>query len=231
MVKRVKRAVERRKPKNANLRKRIDALKERHETALQETRHRFANCFQLLSALILFRSRHAKSAETREHLARLHDQVVTLALLQKQVISAGDRAAFGFFLAEQVALWRALCAERGVEIVVEAEDIELGADTATPLGLIVHELVANCLEHAFPDSTGGTIRIRLARAENGQAHLIVTDDGSGLPRDLDRTASFGLRLVERLATQVNGIFQIESGSGTTARVCFPLRRSSGTGFS
>ena len=94
-------------------------------------------------------------------------------------------------------------------------------DVATPLGLIINELVSNCLKHAFAGRAAGAVGVSLAFGEEAYV-LEVTDDGIGLPADGCRP-SLGLRLVDRLIQQLGGTSQSVSnpGSGTAGRIRFP----------
>ncbi|HEX9869120.1 MAG TPA: sensor histidine kinase, partial [Candidatus Tectomicrobia bacterium] len=84
-------------------------------------------------------------------------------------------------------------------------------------GLLLHELLSNCVKHAFPGSRSGTIEITLCRHPQEAYVLTVRDDGVGLPPGLDvrTTASLGLRLVHLLAAQLHGSLTFESRQGTT----------------
>jgi two-component sensor histidine kinase len=149
--------------------------------------------------------------------------VVTLGLLQQQLSVVGSGPAFRLFLAEQACLWRSLGAEQGVDMRIDVDEIEVAADKAVPLALILNELVMNCLEHAFPGGRGGTIHIELKRSGEDQGALTVADDGIGVPGSGRVRGSLGLTLIERLSEQTGGSFSIERTDGTIARIHFPLR--------
>ena len=187
-----------------------------------EIKHRLANCFQLLTELIQFRLAQAGDGETKRQLARLQDAVASLGLLQQRLAGAGA-AGFRDYLAEATDLWRHLTLERGISITLESEDLAIAADKATALALILHELLTNCFEHAFPDERPGSIRITL-KSTVGGAELAVIDDGVGLPVGRAAMQSFGFSVVNRLASQLGGTFSLENNSpGANARVGFPLR--------
>ncbi len=98
--------------------------------------------------------------------------------------------------------------------------------TAIPCGLIVNELVSNCLKHAFPRGTKGEIRVGLSRTQENEYTLLVADDGQGLPKDLDfrKSQSLGLRLITNLAeSQLRGRLEIRSGQGVEVRIIFADR--------
>ena len=67
-----------------------------------------------------------------------------------------------------------------------------------------------------------TIRIEM-REEDGRYNLRVTDNGVGMPKDYEvgKSKSFGLPLVELLASQLGGTVDIKSDAGgTTVHVSF-----------
>ena len=89
-------------------------------------------------------------------------------------------------------------------------------------GLIINELVSNALKHAFPDGRVGHVRVEL-RPLRGQRHvLVVSDDGVGLPPnlDLERADSLGLQLVHDLTEQLHGTVAVNRDSGTTFTITF-----------
>jgi two-component sensor histidine kinase len=106
---------------------------------------------------------------------------------------------------------------------------EVPADVATPLAVVLAELVQNAIEHAFLDfeaeedgeavdeanrDSTGTIQVDLS-AENGLLRVEVLDDGSGLPDgfDIDETQSLGLSIVRDLVrSQLDGTIAMRNRS-------------------
>ena len=134
------------------------------------------------------------------------------------------------YLVEAAELWRRLTLERDIKIELETEDIEVAPAKAAPLSLILHELMTNCCEHAFPKECGGTVRIAFRHATEACAELAVSDDGVGLPPQEPIRQSFGLSVVGGLAAQLGGTFSVGSNSpGAIARVEFPLSETTEAG--
>ena len=80
-----------------------------------------------------------------------------------------------------------------------------------PCGLIINELVSNCLKHAFPDGEG-EINITLHTRGEHEIELAVTDNGIGISDNIDfkHAKSLGLRLVAILAEdQLNGEMKLD----------------------
>ena len=91
--------------------------------------------------------------------------------------------------------------------------LTLPVSQATPLALIVNELVVNSARHAFPDGRGGTVRLELRRAAPGLGELVVADDGIGVPEPPARNTPegcLGLHLVPRLARQAHASLRMEN---------------------
>jgi two-component sensor histidine kinase len=77
----------------------------------------------------------------------------------------------------------------------------LVADVATPLVMVLTELVQNAVEHGFPDSDTGTITVTAFRLGRRMS-VVVSDDGTGLPDgfSLDTSDRLGLQIVRTLVT-------------------------------
>lgn len=201
------------------------------EVLLAEMRHRLANCFQLITGLVRLRLRRVKGKEAREHLTWLLDAITTLGLLQQR-LAAPNEASFQAYLREAAAFWDRLAAEQGVAVALAAHDGVAVPDEAAPtLALIAHELVTNCLEHAFPEGRAGRVTLMLRSVADGagpEAELTVADDGCGPGHAIGFgegvAGSLGLGLVRSLASRLGGSFAITRGepAGTVARVRFPM---------
>jgi two-component system, sensor histidine kinase PdtaS len=102
--------------------------------------------------------------------------------------------------------------------------MQLPIQTAIPCGLIVNELISNALKHAFPDGGRGEIRVALTRGPDGRLCLSVSDDGIGIPADLDleQTGTLGLQLVTLLADQLGAEFAIERRNPTRFALRFAV---------
>ena len=108
----------------------------------------------------------------------------------------------------------------------ETHQVLLGVKMAIPSGLILNELITNCLKHAFPAGQVGEIHVSLHQEGDGQLVLRVADNGVGFPSDFDvlKTQSLGLRLVRLLTGQLSGQFEIRrTNPGTEAELSFSVK--------
>ncbi len=83
---------------------------------------------------------------------------------------------------------------------------------------------SNAFKHAFRGKKQGLLDVS-AKQVDGHIHIVVRDDGSGIPENVDvyRTTSLGLKLIRSLVKQLNGTVMIMSSHGTEVTVEFPLR--------
>src|SRR5262249_47446076 len=113
-------------------------------------------------------------------------------------------------------------ASQRTEFTIQVSDLYLNINQAITCGLIVNELISNALKHAFPDERAGRVRVELRPLGGHRLVLVVSDDGVGLPLDLDlaRVDSLGLQLVQDLADQLHGTVEVSRDLGTTFTVIF-----------
>lgn len=115
--------------------------------------------------------------------------------------------------------------ERSAEIVTsfETSQILLDVEKAIPCGMILSELVTNALKYAYPHGGAGKLLIGLSETPQGLVTLSVSDQGCGLPQDLDfeNPTSLGLEVVTILAEQLGGTVEVQSNPGVRFSVVFP----------
>jgi two-component sensor histidine kinase len=198
-----------------------DLLREK-AILLQEVQHRVANSLQIIASVILQSARMAQSEEARVHLTDAHNRVMSIGALQKQlaVSSTGMVALRPYFIQ--------LCESIGASMIqdhdqltlrVEADDSSTRADVSVSLGLIVTELVINCLKHAFPQGRGGEVLVGYA-SHGPNWTLSVADNGVGMPGDeATSIPGLGSSIVEALANQLSARVQVaQAHPGTMVSV-------------
>ncbi|MFL5051180.1 MAG: ATP-binding protein [Xanthobacteraceae bacterium] len=107
-------------------------------------------------------------------------------------------------------------------------------------GQVLTNLIFNAVVHGFADASGGHVRIKAHRAGREQVEIDFSDDGSGIPDDVQRhvfdpffttrraqgSTGLGLYIVHNLVTQqLGGRIALHSapGKGTTICMTLPLR--------
>lgn len=201
------------------------ALREK-ETLLKELYHRVKNNLQVISSMIGMQARVCPDPMAKRALEEASGRVRAMALVHEKLYQSGDLSSIeldGYIAELCKRLGEAANAgARGIVLECQAEPVKVGLDMAVPLGLVLNELVTNCLKHAFPDGTSGRVVVALARAGE-RMRLSVRDNGIGMPTQAIGTmpTTLGLRLVSALSAQLDGQFSLESHQGTTAILVLP----------
>ncbi|HEY0843793.1 MAG TPA: PAS domain S-box protein [Noviherbaspirillum sp.] len=207
---------------------RINAALHEKEILLKELYHRVKNNLQVISSMLSLQERAMKDDATRSALEDAAGRVSAIALVHEKLYQSGNLSSITLdaYIADLCKRMgeAAGASGRGISMEVEAEPIQAGLDTAVPLGLLLNELVSNCLKHAFPGERRGRIVVRLEREGDSTLRLTVRDDGVGIPSGMTPTLSpsLGLRLVGALVQQLDGQFSLVGAQGTVASLVFPL---------
>ena len=197
---------------------------------LKEVHHRVKNNLQIVASLLSLHSSRVEDQQVVDVLQDTRNRVHSMALLHEVLYRSGNLARINF-AAYVEDLCRQLLRSFGptvarVKLETRIAPIGLPLEQAVPCGLIINELVSNALKHAFPDERSGRITVQLDPAMGQVFVLRVSDDGVGLPPDLDpeRTSTLGLQLVFNLTGQLHGHLTVDrpDDGGAAFSVFFPL---------
>jgi two-component system response regulator len=201
------------------------SLKEK-EMLLQEIHHRVKNNLQVISSLLRLQSRYIKDQETIDIFKETQNRVRSIAILHEKLYQSDDLAKIKFdeyvkILAEDLLYFYELD-EGNIKMIIDIEDVSLNIETAIPCGLIIDEMVANSLKYAFPDGRNGEIKIELHSDENNQFNLRVSDNGVGIPQEVDpeKVDTFGMQLIKYLTKQLKATIELEKNNGTKYNLKF-----------
>lgn len=196
------------------------------EVLLQETYHRVKNNLQVISSMLNLQARQATDPATLSVLRETQNRILAMALIHEKLYESGALAQIPFasYIRDLSTQLLQAYPQPGARITFGCDPLSLSIDPALLGGLILNELVSNCLRHAFaPQSPDGEVHISLrAVAGSPDYVLAVRDNGRGFPPDLDISypRTVGLRLVRRLAQQLGGNLEVRTGIGTEVRVRF-----------
>ncbi|MBD8906205.1 sensor histidine kinase [Methylorubrum zatmanii] len=205
-------------------------LYEQQRTMFQELQHRVANNMQFVAALLALQKRKVgedpqaaldafDEAQSRlETIARIHRRLYDPARADQPV---------GQYLQELCSDLLDATGARNIVCLVDVPPVRFDLGRLTTLSLLVVEVVTNALKHAFRDTERGSITIRLEALGGGQAALSIADDGPGIPDGFDpsESRSLGFRIVQGLATQLDGTLTYANDGGTVVRLVFATGRT------
>lgn len=206
-------------------RKISQSLKEK-ELLLKEIHHRVKNNLQVVSSLLKLQSRYVKDNTSYDILLDSQNRVRSMALVHQKLYQSKDFSQIDFseYIRELSGhLFNVFKPKSDdVEIDIKSGKINLSIDLAIPCGLIINELVSNSLKYAFTEGKRGKINIALDCSNNNSFRLVVSDNGVGLPENVNfrNTASLGLQLVNTLVGQIDGSIEMENHYGTSFKIIF-----------
>jgi two-component sensor histidine kinase len=202
------------------------------DATIREIHHRVKNNLQTVAALLRLQARRLHAPEARAALDEAVRRVGSIAMVHETLSHVPDEIVDFDEIAGRVAMMagEVSAAEARVTPLLLGEFGLLPALVATPLALVLTELLQNALQHGFsgPGQSGPAGRLEVSAVRGaGRLTITVSDDGVGLPDDfdLDSTTSLGLQIVRTLVlTELNGRLEISSraGGGTRVLVQVPL---------
>lgn len=192
---------------------------------LREIHHRVNNNLQIISSLFNLQSNYVDE-NSKDILMASQSRVKSMAMIHEKLYQSPDMTRINMkdyiesFVSGLFSLY--MVETTAIHLQTDLEDIEMGIDTAIPVGLIINELVTNSLKHAFPaGNEGGIIEISF-RKEGELLTLKIADNGIGLPerRKIETKKSLGLQLVSNLVNQLDGTMMVSGENGTEVKLQF-----------
>ena len=197
------------------------------DATIREIHHRVKNNLQTVAALLRLQARRVggPAAEALEESVR---RVASIALVHETLSMSSDEAVEFDTIVDRVASMAADVAatESRVSIRREGTFGILPAEVATPLVMVLNELLQNAVEHAYGPGQSGEVVVAAHRWRR-QLHVTVADSGCGLPKGFDVAGSqrLGLQIVRTLvAGELRGTIELRTrtGGGTEVVLVVPL---------
>jgi two-component sensor histidine kinase len=229
----------------SELRKR-DLLLLTKDATIREIHHRVKNNLQTISSLLRLQGRRLQSEEAKAAVAESVRRIRTIALVHETLSrEPGEDISFIEIVRPLMRLVEEglQSADRPVRFVVKGDGGRLPATVATPLSVVILELLQNAVDHGFPEgSDGGTVVVMLDN-DDETLSVQVVNDGRGLADDFDLSSASGLGLsivrtlvTTELAGQITmrrattgdgaavGLSRLDGACGTFVELLLPVTR-------
>lgn len=212
--------------------KRESALRTAHNATtllLREHYHRVRNDFQTIVALVQAHARDATSDNSRRKIEDIGRRIFSLSALYDHLLGRdiSDEVELGGYITALCDRLREFYKLDERPIVLDCKPGDtmamLKLETCTTIGIVINELVANALEHAF-EKPPGRIRISAAPDDSGGMTIRVEDNGRGFQGTAPE--SVGLAVARRLTSWIGGALSLASApsGGTTWTISIPKGR-------
>ena len=210
--------------------RRRDRLLLTKDASIREVHHRVKNNLQTISSLLRLQGRRLESPEAKQAIEESVRRIRSIALVHETLSrDVRDAVPFDEIVRPLVRMVEEGLAspERPLRFHVEGALGDLPPETATPLVVVLTELLQNAVEHGFPHGTTakhpGVVSITLGN-DASELSIEVRDNGVGLPIDFSPSTSrsLGLSIVRTLVTtELGGAIAFRSDGGTVVQLRVP----------
>jgi two-component sensor histidine kinase/CheY-like chemotaxis protein len=212
-----------------NAQNRLELLVKEKETLLRELQHRVKNNLNVIHSLLSFELPKLKDEEARRIFMDAQSRILSMSGIYERLYQSSgiDKVELHIYIRDFINSLYEMYVINTLEVrfVTRLEEIFIDLKRAVPLGLILNELITNCLKYAFPEHRKGEIAVEIL-SKDGNIRVSVSDNGIGLPDGVDplTATSMGFFLVQMLAEQIEADLTINSSKdrGTEVSLTFKL---------
>jgi two-component sensor histidine kinase len=203
-----------------------ESLRER-DVLMRELHHRVRNNLHMVSSMLQIAKSETGSPEARAALQDAASRIAAVGAVQ-QILYVSDQGGDVSITELVRKLCQSLAANQlsACEMVMDLESVSLSAEFATPLALILNELLTNAAKHAGNGTRRPRINVEL-RASPSEIVLTVKDNGPGFDIGDSRKRASGLGLIRGMLRQVGGRIEVQNNEG--AQCSIHLAREAETG--
>jgi PAS domain S-box-containing protein len=189
---------------------------------VHEVDHRVKNNLLTIASILKLQARTTANETVRSTLRSVLDRVEALSTVQRKLFTTEDVERFDVadFARELVVDVVGALRRDDIRITFDLSPVLVPAIKASPLALIINELVGDALRRGLRDG-GGTIDIFIKRL-NGHFVIRVTDSMEPVEADPEEEA-FSRTILETCARQVNATLKREKdGRDTIVDIRLPV---------
>ena len=207
--------------------RKLQVALDRHQVLLKEVNHRVKNSLQVVTAMLQLQANSVGDPALSERLNEASSRVNAVGRAYERLAYNADYENIELveYLREIIGDLEPTVAPCKIQFEAP-EEIQIAADRAILVGLIINELVSNAGKHAYPDRAGGLIWVRLFQSDKNSILVSVGDEGAGLPPGFDPMTSkrLGTRLVNALSKQLGAeLTRPITPIGTNFTLLIPLK--------
>jgi PAS domain S-box-containing protein len=198
------------------------------ETLLHEIHHRVKNNMPVISSLLKLQSNSIEDDRIKDALKESQNRIYTMSAVHETLHGSENLSEIdlkGYLSKVTSSIFQTYNVNpNNVKLNISIEEIPINIKQASPLGLVINEVVSNSLKYAFPDDRKGEINVEMKKLVN-ELELIIMDNGVGIPDELDwrNIDTLGLKLVRTLIeNQLDGSIEMENNNGAKFTIKFNI---------
>ncbi len=209
--------------------KKLKAALDRHQVLLKEVNHRVKNSLQVVASMLHLQANAAGDPELTDRLNEASSRISTVGRAYERLAYNADNEKIELIAYVREVLKDLDIAVAPCQLHLDAPaEIQIDADRAILVALIINELVLNAGKYAYPDRSGESIWVQVGQTHNNTFLVSVRDEGVGLPAGFDPAKSkrLGTRLVNALSQQLSAVLtRPPSAKGSHFSLRVPLERT------
>jgi len=168
------------------------------DATIREIHHRVKNNLQTVSALLRLQSRRVEDPIASAALAEAVRRVASIAIVHETLSTSSAETVLFDDVYDRIVQNAIELSPRPISLGKLGDFGLLDSQVATPLALVITELIHNSLEHGL-EKSGDQLRIEVDLQDN-KYEIKVIDNGVGLPAgfDWETSSNLGLQIVRTL---------------------------------
>lgn len=196
------------------------------EILIKEIHHRVKNNLQVISSLLKLQLNTTENTQAKASLTDAHGRILSMALLHQQLMIKDEQSVVevsDFIITLSSHIENSIVnPDKKVEIKFSLQPLFLPIDIASPVCLIVNEVLVNSIKHASDFTNAFKIEISL-RKNDKNIWLTIQDNGPGFDyqKEKQKASSLGLEIIETVSDQINSQFKFENNKGSLFTLIIP----------
>jgi PAS domain S-box-containing protein len=202
----------------------LEAALDAKTLLLHEVDHRVKNNLSMIGALLRLQASQIEDPAISARINAMMERIDALAIIHRRLYQTEDVRSFDIsaFLRTLISDILSASGRTDLALSTDIKTMVVSSEHASPLGLVLNEILTNAVRHGFARGRSGTLRVT-AQLEGDTGSISVSDDGWGMPSEMPK-GTLGRTLINRLSRQLGAKATWTSADpGTTVTVTFPLR--------
>tara|TARA_R100000388_G_scaffold94841_1_gene83627 strand:+ start:41530 stop:43377 length:1848 start_codon:yes stop_codon:yes gene_type:complete len=146
-----------------------------------EIHHRVKNTLQIISSILNMHHRRIEDNAAQEVLVQTRNRVKSIGLIHEHLYKQEYLSKIDLedYVKELIdILLQTLHKGKEVHTIMEVPSLKMDIEKIIPIGLILNELVTNCIKYAFLGNQNPQMKLNIEKRKN-QLILLLSDNGTG----------------------------------------------------
>lgn len=204
-----------------------EALIKEKEVLLKEVHHRVKNNLQVVTSLLNLQGRYTDDVQTQVLFKNCQNRIKSMSMIHEMLYKSEDLSKIKYveyinkLISELVISMKGV--KHNIEIEIDVPELKLGIEISIPLGLLINEIITNSLKYGIVGNAPGEIYFKMKRKNSDNYDILIGDNGVGFDDEInfENTTTLGLKLINRLLTQLKGsIKKVKGRKGTHYAITF-----------